>query len=151
MSSCIFTFLYRLWVLLLICSVLVLSWALMHALLLSLGPSCLLLLLCGLSVWLGRLLSLLIARVVYQCWYVSSYFIGWWGNIWLYSRTWCLRLNPSVKLHALHGSVVPTGVTVQLEHNPPRSWTGRVGPSLPGFTIAPCVDSLLCYRIDQAA
>jgi hypothetical protein len=36
-------------------------------------------------------------------------------------------------------------------HNPPRSWTGTVGPFLPGFTIAPCVDSLLCYRIDQAA
>jgi hypothetical protein len=34
--------------------------------------------------------------------------------------------------------------------NPPRSWTGTVGPSLPGFTIAPCVDSLLCYRIDHA-
>jgi hypothetical protein len=48
--------------------------------------------------------------------------------------------------------VVPTGVTVMLgHHNPPRSWTGTVGPSLPGFTIAPCVDSLLCYRIVQAA
>jgi hypothetical protein len=23
---------------------------------------------------------------------------------------------------------------------------GTVSPSLPGFTIAPCVDSLLCYR-----
>jgi hypothetical protein len=34
--------------------------------------------------------------------------------------------------------------------NPPRSWTGTVGPSLPGFAIAPCVDSLLCYRIVQA-
>jgi hypothetical protein len=45
-----------------------------------------------------------------------------------------------------------TGVTVLLGlHNPPRSWTGTVDPSLPGFTIAPCVDSLLCYRIDQAA
>jgi hypothetical protein len=30
--------------------------------------------------------------------------------------------------------------------NPPHSWTGMVGPSLLGFTIAPCVDSLLCYR-----
>jgi hypothetical protein len=30
--------------------------------------------------------------------------------------------------------------------NPPCSWTGMVGPSLPDFTIAPCVDSLLCYR-----
>jgi hypothetical protein len=48
--------------------------------------------------------------------------------------------------------VVPTGVTVLLGlHNPPRSWTGTVGPSLPGFTIAPYVDSLLCYRIIQGA
>jgi hypothetical protein len=30
--------------------------------------------------------------------------------------------------------------------NPPRSWTVTVGPSLPGFTMAPCVDYLLCYR-----
>jgi hypothetical protein len=48
--------------------------------------------------------------------------------------------------------VVPIGVTFLLGlPNPPRSWTGMVGPSLPGFTIAPYVDSLLCYRIDQAA
>jgi hypothetical protein len=48
--------------------------------------------------------------------------------------------------------VVPAGVTVLLGlHNPPRSWTGTVDPSLPGFTIVPCVDYLLCYRIDQAA
>jgi hypothetical protein len=47
--------------------------------------------------------------------------------------------------------VVPAGVTVLLGlHNPPRSWTSMVGPSLPDLTIAPCVDSLLCYRIDQA-
>jgi hypothetical protein len=40
--------------------------------------------------------------------------------------------------------VVPTGVTVLLGlHNPPCSWTSTLGPSLPGFTIAPCVDSLL--------
>jgi hypothetical protein len=44
--------------------------------------------------------------------------------------------------------VVPAGVTVLLRlHNPPHSWTSTVGPSLPGFTIAPCVDSLLCYRL----
>jgi hypothetical protein len=44
--------------------------------------------------------------------------------------------------------VVPVGVTILLGlHNPPRSWTGTVGPSLPDFTIAPCVDSLLCYRL----
>jgi hypothetical protein len=43
--------------------------------------------------------------------------------------------------------VVPTGVTVLLGlHNPPCSWTSTVGPSLPDFTIAPFVDSLLCYR-----
>jgi hypothetical protein len=48
--------------------------------------------------------------------------------------------------------VVPAGVTVLLGlHNPPSSWTGTMGPSLPGFTIAPCVDSLLCYRIVRAA
>jgi hypothetical protein len=44
--------------------------------------------------------------------------------------------------------VVPTGVIVLLGlHNPLRSWTGTVGPSLPDFTIAPCMDSLLCYRL----
>jgi hypothetical protein len=44
--------------------------------------------------------------------------------------------------------VVPTGVIVMLGLcNPPCSWTGMVGPSLPSFTIAPCVDSLLRYRL----
>jgi hypothetical protein len=44
--------------------------------------------------------------------------------------------------------VVPAGVTVLLGlRNPPRSSTGVVGRSLPGFTIAPCVVSLLCYRL----
>jgi hypothetical protein len=44
--------------------------------------------------------------------------------------------------------VAPVGVTVLLGHrNPPCGWTGMVGPSLPSFTIAPCVDSLLCYRL----
>jgi hypothetical protein len=44
--------------------------------------------------------------------------------------------------------VVPAGVTVLLGlRNPPHSWTSTVDPSLPGFTIAPCVDSLLCYRL----
>jgi hypothetical protein len=44
--------------------------------------------------------------------------------------------------------VAPVGVTVLLGlRNPPHSWTEMVGPSLPGFTIAPCVDSLLCYRL----
>jgi hypothetical protein len=44
--------------------------------------------------------------------------------------------------------VIPVGVIVLLGlRNPPRSWTSTVGLSLPGFTIAPCVDSLLCYRL----
>jgi hypothetical protein len=44
--------------------------------------------------------------------------------------------------------VVPARVTVLLGLcNPPHSWTGMVGLSLPGLTIAPCVDSLLCYKL----
>jgi hypothetical protein len=44
--------------------------------------------------------------------------------------------------------VIPAGVTVLLGlRNPPRSWTSTVGPSIPGFTIAPCVDFLLCYGL----
>jgi hypothetical protein len=44
--------------------------------------------------------------------------------------------------------VVFVGVAVLLGLcNPLRSWNGMVGPSLPGLTIAPCVDSLLCYRL----
>jgi hypothetical protein len=47
--------------------------------------------------------------------------------------------------------VVPIGGTILLGLcNPLRSWTSMVGPSLPGFTIAPCVISSLCYRIVQA-
>jgi hypothetical protein len=49
---------------------------------------------------------------------------------------------------AIRTVVVPAGVIVQLGlRNPPCSWTGTVDPSLPDFTIAPCVDSLLCYRL----
>jgi hypothetical protein len=48
--------------------------------------------------------------------------------------------------------VAPVGATVLLEfHNPPRSWTSTLVPSLLHFTIDPCVDSLLRYRIVQAA
>jgi hypothetical protein len=43
---------------------------------------------------------------------------------------WCPGLNPSVKLHALHGSVVPIGVTLLLGLcNPPRR--GRGEPAKP--------------------
>jgi hypothetical protein len=48
---------------------------------------------------------------------------------------------------AIRTVVVPAEVTVLLGlHNPPCSWTCMVGPSLSEITIAPCVDSLLCYR-----
>jgi hypothetical protein len=48
--------------------------------------------------------------------------------------------------------VVRTGVTIMLGLcNPPHSGTGTVGPSLPVLTIAPCVDSLLCYRLNRRA
>jgi hypothetical protein len=44
--------------------------------------------------------------------------------------------------------VVPAGVTILLRLcNSPHSWSGMVGPSLPGLTIALSVDSLLCYRL----
>jgi hypothetical protein len=61
-------------------------------------------------------------------------------------------VSEALSLHVVPSAirivVVPTGVTILLgPHNPPRSWTRTVGLSLPGFTIAPCVDSLLCYRL----
>jgi hypothetical protein len=57
-------------------------------------------------------------------------------------------LSVHVAPTAIRIVVVPARVTVILGlHNPPYSWTGMVGPSLPSFTITPCVDSLLCYRL----
>jgi hypothetical protein len=57
-------------------------------------------------------------------------------------------LSVHVVPRAIQIVVVPTGVIVLLGLcNPPRSWTGMVGPFLPGFTIAPCLDSLLCCRL----
>jgi hypothetical protein len=56
-------------------------------------------------------------------------------------------LSIHVAPSAIQTVVVPAGVTILLGlRNPPCSWTSTVGPSLPDFTIAPCVDSLLCYR-----
>jgi hypothetical protein len=54
-------------------------------------------------------------------------------------------LNPSGKLHALHGSVVLTGVTVLLGLcNPPRR--GRDEPAKPGLLYPlvwiPCCDTV---------
>jgi hypothetical protein len=53
-----------------------------------------------------------------------------------------------VVLPATQIVVIPEGVTVLLGLcNPPLSWTGTVDFSLLGLTIAPCVNSLLCYRL----
>jgi hypothetical protein len=43
---------------------------------------------------------------------------------------------------AIRFVVVPVGVTILSGlRNPPCNWSGTMGPFLPGFTIAPCVDS----------
>jgi hypothetical protein len=61
-------------------------------------------------------------------------------------------LSMDVAPSAIRIFLVLAGVTVLLcICNPPRSWIGTVGPSLPDFTIAPCVDSLLYYMIVQTA
>jgi hypothetical protein len=116
-----------------------------------------------------------IVELVFVLSYIRSHV---WGSI-EYSGTWCgdyylipRRLTTLIGRKILDNAVdmvsevlsmhvarptiqiivVPTGVIVLLGlHNQPHSWTDMVGPSLPGFTIAPCVDSLLCYRIVQAA
>jgi hypothetical protein len=55
-------------------------------------------------------------------------------------------LSMHVAPPAIWSVVVPTGVTVLLRlRNLPHSWTSMVDPSIPDMTIAPCVDSLLCY------
>jgi hypothetical protein len=57
-------------------------------------------------------------------------------------------LSMHVAPPAIRIVMVTAGVTILLGlHNPPHTWTGMVGPSLPSLTIAPCVDSLLCYRL----
>jgi hypothetical protein len=56
-------------------------------------------------------------------------------------------LSMHVAPPAIRTVVVPTEVTALLGLcNPQHSWTGTVGPSLIDFTIAPWVDSFLCYR-----
>jgi hypothetical protein len=45
---------------------------------------------------------------------------------------WCSGVLPSVKLHALNGSMVPVGVTILLELcNPPNRGCGE--PAKPGL------------------
>jgi hypothetical protein len=57
-------------------------------------------------------------------------------------------LSMHVALLAIRIVVVPARVTALLElRNPPHSWTSMVDPSLSDLTIAPCVDSLLRYRL----
>jgi hypothetical protein len=58
---------------------------------------------------------------------------------------WCPSLNPLVKLHALHKSVVPAGVTVLLGIcNPPHR--GRGEPANPRLLYLlvwiPCCDTV---------
>jgi hypothetical protein len=58
---------------------------------------------------------------------------------------WCLGLNPSVKLHTLHETVVPIGVTVLLGLcNPPHINHGE--PAKPGLLYPlvwiPCYDTI---------
>jgi hypothetical protein len=58
---------------------------------------------------------------------------------------WGLGLNPSVKLHALHRSVVPAGVTVLLGLCNPQC-RGRDKPAKPGLMSPlvwiPCCDTV---------
>jgi hypothetical protein len=112
-----------------------------------------------------------IVELLFVLSYIQSHV---WGSI-EYSGTRCggyylipRRLTALIRRKILHNAVdevsealpmhvappairivmVPAGLTVLLGlHNPPRGWTGTVDPSLPGFTIAPCVNSLLCYRL----
>jgi hypothetical protein len=81
--------------------------------------------------------------VLYRRCCVSLYFIIWWGSILLNSQTWCPGLNHSVKLHTLHESVVPAGVSVLLGLCNPARW-GRGEPAKPGLLYPlvwiPCCD-----------
>jgi hypothetical protein len=69
------------------------------------------------------------------------------GSIWLYSRMWCPGLNPSVKLHALHGSGIPAGVTVLLGLcNPPCRGLGELAK--PGL-LYPLVWISCCDTVSE--
>jgi hypothetical protein len=60
---------------------------------------------------------------------------------------WCPGLNPLVKLHALHGSVVLVGVIVLLGLcNPPRR--GRGEPAKPGL-LYPLVWISCCDTVKE--
>jgi hypothetical protein len=82
--------------------------------------------------------------------FVLSYI---WSHVWgsiEYSGTRCG--DCSLCIVYAHGApaiqivVVPAGVTTLLGLcSPPRSYVISVGPTIPGVTIDPCVDSLLCY------
>jgi hypothetical protein len=58
---------------------------------------------------------------------------------------WCLGLNPSVKLHALHGSVIPVGVAVLLGLcNRPHRGDGELAKPrlLYPLVSIPCCDTV---------
>jgi hypothetical protein len=60
---------------------------------------------------------------------------------------WCPSLNPSVKLYALHGSVVPTAVVVLLGLcNPPSR--GHAEPAKPGL-LYPLVWITCCDTVSE--
>jgi hypothetical protein len=60
---------------------------------------------------------------------------------------WCLGLNPFVKLHALHGSVIHVGVTAMLGLcNPPRRGHGE--PAKPGL-LYPLVSIPCCGTVSE--
>jgi hypothetical protein len=102
---------------------------------------------------------------IWSCvWWSIKYSGTWCGDYYLIPRRltalirWKIldsavdEVSEALSMHvaplAIRIIVVPAGVTVLLGlHNLPHSWTGMVGPFLPGFTIAHCVDSLLWYRL----
>jgi hypothetical protein len=58
---------------------------------------------------------------------------------------WCLGLNPSVKLNALHRSVVPIGLTVLLGLcNPPHRGCGELAKPRLLYPLVwiPCFDTV---------
>jgi hypothetical protein len=58
---------------------------------------------------------------------------------------WCLGLNPPVKLHTLHRSVVPVGVIVLLGLcNPPRRGRGEPAKPILLYPLVwiPCYDTV---------
>jgi hypothetical protein len=125
-------------------------------------------------IWFSYIICTFTYRIVELVFILSYIWSRVWGSI-EYSGTRCddyylipQRLTTSIRWKILHSSVdvvskalsmhvappairivvVSAGVIVLLGlYNPPCSCTSLVAPSLRGLTIAPCVDSLMCYRL----